>query len=280
VGLIAVEAVAGRKIHAGGRMRYAQLVIGPAGSGKSTYCSYLAQHCETIKRTVHVVNLDPAAEVFTYPVDLDVRDLISVNDVMEDEELKFGPNGGLVFCMEYLLENLEWLEEGLGDYDDDYYIFDCPGQIELYTHIPVMKKITEFLQQHNFRICSVFLLDAQFLTDVSKFFAGVMTILAAMIQLEVPHISVLSKLDLIHKKDKKNLDRYLDPNPDDLQSELSQAMNKKYKGLNKALASLVMFSIHYVRISMHSILCIKAAKHSVNYCSMYSLLSFSLMYNA
>jgi 50S ribosomal subunit-associated GTPase HflX len=123
-------------------------------------------------------------------------------------------------------------------------------------------------------------LDAQFLTDVSKFFAGVMTILAAMIQLEVPHISVLSKLDLIHKKDKKNLDRYLDPNPDDLQSELSQAMNKKYKGLNKALASLVMFSIHYVRISMHSILCIKAAKHSVNYCSMYSLLSFSLMYNA
>jgi hypothetical protein len=52
-------------------------------------------------------------------------------------------------------------------------------------------------------------LDAQFLTDVSKFFAGVMTILAAMIQLEVPHISVLSKLDLIHKKDKKNLDRYI-----------------------------------------------------------------------
>ena len=87
--------------------------------------------------------------------------------------------------------------------------FHPTGQIELYTHIPVMKKITEFLQQHNFRICSVFLLDAQFLTDVSKFFAGVMTILAAMIQLEVPHISVLSKLDLIHKKDKKNLDRYI-----------------------------------------------------------------------
>ena len=31
---------------------------------------------------------------------LDVRDLISVTDVMEDEDLKMGPNGGLVFCME------------------------------------------------------------------------------------------------------------------------------------------------------------------------------------
>ena len=77
----------------------------------------------------------------------------------------------------------------------------------MYTHIPVMKKITDFLQQQNFRLCSIFLLDAQFLTDMSKFFAGMMTALAAMVQLEIPHINVLSKLDLISKKDKKNLDR-------------------------------------------------------------------------
>jgi hypothetical protein len=31
---------------------------------------------------------------------------------MEDEELKFGPNGGLVFSMEFLIENSEWLEVG------------------------------------------------------------------------------------------------------------------------------------------------------------------------
>lgn len=30
----------------------------------------------------------------------DIRDLISVDDVMEDKALRFGPNGGLVFCME------------------------------------------------------------------------------------------------------------------------------------------------------------------------------------
>lgn len=37
---------------------------------------------------------------------VDIRDLISVTDVME--ELGLGPNGALIFCMEYLIENIEW----------------------------------------------------------------------------------------------------------------------------------------------------------------------------
>lgn len=28
----------------------------------------------------------------------------------------------------YLIQNLDWLEEKLGDYDDDYILFDCPGE--------------------------------------------------------------------------------------------------------------------------------------------------------
>ncbi|PIO65681.1 hypothetical protein TELCIR_12635, partial [Teladorsagia circumcincta] len=81
-------------------MKYAQLVMGPAGSGKSTYCSVIYNHCQSIGRFVQVVNLDPAAEAFNYPATADVRSLISVDDVMEDKELALGPNGALVFCME------------------------------------------------------------------------------------------------------------------------------------------------------------------------------------
>jgi len=47
-------------------MKYAQLVMGPAGSGKSTYCKSIQDHCENRHRTVHIVNLDPAAEYFAY----------------------------------------------------------------------------------------------------------------------------------------------------------------------------------------------------------------------
>lgn len=35
-------------------------------------------HCETLRRQVHVVNLDPAAEVFDYNALADIRDLIHV----------------------------------------------------------------------------------------------------------------------------------------------------------------------------------------------------------
>ncbi len=55
-----------------------------------------------------MVNLDPAAEEFGYDVSFDVRDLITVADVME--ELNLGPNGALVYCMEYLLDNLDWIQ--------------------------------------------------------------------------------------------------------------------------------------------------------------------------
>lgn len=134
-------------------VRYAQLVMGPAGSGKSTYCDYIYRHCEILRRPVKVINLDPAAEYFHYPVSGDIRDLIQLDDAMDDETLHFGPNGGLVFCMEYFSKNFEWLIEQLGEEeDDDYVIFDCPGQIELYTHLPIMRQLVDNLERWNFRV--------------------------------------------------------------------------------------------------------------------------------
>jgi GTPase SAR1 family protein len=69
--------------------------MGPAGAGKSTYCNAFQRHCDTISRTVHVANLDPAAEAFEYTAAIDIRELITVADVME--EFGFGPNGALVY---------------------------------------------------------------------------------------------------------------------------------------------------------------------------------------
>ncbi|XP_063640997.1 GPN-loop GTPase 3 isoform X4 [Pan troglodytes] len=148
--------------------RYAQLVMGPAGSGKSTYCATMVQHCEALNRSVQVVNLDPAAEHFNYSVMADIRELIEVDDVMEDDSLRFGPNGGLVFCMEYFANNFDWLENCLGHVEDDYILFDCPGQIELYTHLPVMKQLVQQLEQWEFRVCGVFLVDSQFMVESFK----------------------------------------------------------------------------------------------------------------
>ena len=77
--------------------RFVQLVMGPAGVGKSTYCKTMQEHCANAKRMLHVANLDPAAEFYEYNAAFDIKDLISLDDVMD--ELGYGPNGGLVYCM-------------------------------------------------------------------------------------------------------------------------------------------------------------------------------------
>ena len=77
-------------------MRYAVLVTGPAGAGKSTFSTSLITHLETAKRTGHLVNLDPAAEASNAVID--IKELISLEDAMD--ELGYGPNGGLVYCFE------------------------------------------------------------------------------------------------------------------------------------------------------------------------------------
>jgi hypothetical protein len=58
----------------------------------------MQEHGYTHKRNIKVINLDPAAEKFEYTCDVDIRELITVRDVMEKHKL--GPNGALIYCME------------------------------------------------------------------------------------------------------------------------------------------------------------------------------------
>jgi len=71
----------------------------------------MLQFMTAIGRKCSVVNLDPANDHTSYESALDVRDLVTLDEVMEGEEL--GPNGGILYALEELEHNFEWLEEGL-----------------------------------------------------------------------------------------------------------------------------------------------------------------------
>jgi GTPase SAR1 family protein len=188
-----------------------------------------------------VANLDPAAEYFGYQLDFDIRDLISVEEVMG--ELGLGPNGSLVYCMEYLMENLEWLQERLDDYDDDeYLILDCPGQLELYTHIPIMRRVIDQMRMWGYEssMVGVFCVDATFLTDSAKFISGSLLSLSAMIALELPHVNVLTKCDLMAEEE---VERMLAIESASLlwdyeQHDKEDRKHKRYK-LTEAICSLL-----------------------------------------
>lgn len=168
------------------------------------------------------MNLDPAATEFAYEPDLDIRDLISLEDVME--EMSLGPNGGLIFCFEFLLQNLDFLSQAIEPLSEEYLIiFDLPGQIELYTHIPLLPELVRFLSRSgplNINLCAAYLLEATFVVDKAKFFAGTLSAMSAMIMMELPHINILSKMDLVKDQiGKKELKRFVDPDANLLDDE-------------------------------------------------------------
>jgi hypothetical protein len=110
----------------------------------------MQQFMSAIGRKCSVVNLDPANDQTSYPCAIDVRDLIKLEDIMEEDSL--GPNGGVLYALEELEQNIEWLEEGLSELGEDYVLFDCPGQVELYTHHSSLRNIFFRLQKLGYRV--------------------------------------------------------------------------------------------------------------------------------
>ncbi|XP_046849032.1 GPN-loop GTPase 2-like [Xenia sp. Carnegie-2017] len=220
---------------------FGQVVIGPPGSGKSTYCKAMKELLTALGRNVAVVNLDPGNDVLPYDSDVNVSDLITLVDVMEN--LKLGPNGGLVYCMEYLEANYDWLIEKLQHFKDCYILFDCPGQVELYTHHMSVRNIVHKLQEKDFRLAAVHLVDSHYCSDPSKFISVLLTSLSTMVLIELPHVNILSKVDLIEQFGKLNfaLDYYTEVLDlkfilDELQDD---PVMRKFKKLNMALISVI-----------------------------------------
>ena len=89
-------------------------------------------------------------------------------------------------------------------------------------------------------------MDSHFLTEAAKFFGVCLTALSTMVQLELPHISILSKMDLLSKKEKKEINKYLDPDVSMLVSELNtQSMTSRHHSLTMAIARLVCILLYY-----------------------------------
>jgi hypothetical protein len=89
-----------------------------------------------------VINSDPANDSLPYECAVNIEDLIKIEDVMAEHGL--GPNEDLVYCMDFLEKNIDWLQfkpEPL--VKDHYFLFDFPGRLKLFTLHSNAKKIEE-----------------------------------------------------------------------------------------------------------------------------------------
>lgn len=138
----------------------------------------------------------------------------------------------------FLLENLDFLTEPLDPVTEEYLIIiDMPGQIELYTHIPILPTLVKHLTRTgalNVRLCAAYLLESTFVVDRAKFFAGTLSAMSAMIMLELPHVNVLSKMDLLSgMMSRKELRRFMNPDRtllDDEEDEEDEEGPKEDRG--------------------------------------------------
>jgi len=249
---------------------YGQVVIGPPGSGKTTYCHAMHQLLNELGRPCALINIDPANESVPYTADVNIADLIQLEDVMEAHRL--GPNGGLVYCMEYLEKNLDWLLTKISsDLAGKYLIIDFPGQVELYTHNNAVKNIVARLEKEGeVRLAAVHLVDSHYCADPSKFLSVCLTSLTTMLQVELPHVNVLSKADLVEKYGKLdfNIDFYTEVM--DLEYLLDRISDDpftaKFKKLNEAMSELVTnYSlVHFVPCSVKSKEAMLAMRNAVD----------------
>lgn len=221
-------------------MPFGEIVIGSPGSGKSTYAYGKHQLFTALNRPISIVNLDPANDNLPYPCAIDINTLITLQDVMDTYEL--GPNGSMLYCMEYLDKNFDWLESRLKELgDESWIVFDLPGQVELSTNHGALKSIIEKLGKIGFRLAAVHLCDAHYVTDAAKYISVLLLSLRVMLQLELPHINVLSKVDLITQYGDLdfNLDFYTEVQDLSYLTDLLNRDSPRFSSLNMALASLI-----------------------------------------
>ncbi|OBA28117.1 hypothetical protein HANVADRAFT_22315 [Hanseniaspora valbyensis NRRL Y-1626] len=181
---------------------FGQVVIGPPGSGKSTYCNGLQQFYNAIGRSCCIINLDPANDRLPYSTlnSLDIRDYLTIEEIMEEQQL--GPNGGLIYCLESMEESLDIfylkIQDILKENENTYLIFDCPGQIELFTSNWALFKIFQKLSKRfDLRLCVVNLVDSIYLTSPSKYISILLLSLRSMMMMDLPQINVISKIDML-----------------------------------------------------------------------------------
>ncbi|CCH42938.1 GPN-loop GTPase 2 [Wickerhamomyces ciferrii] len=227
-------------------MPFGQIVIGPPGSGKSTYCDGVVQFFNAIGRKSAVINLDPANDRLSYDCELDIRDFITLEDIMEEENL--GPNGGLMYALESLDDSLDLLIKKITKISQQSYIlFDCPGQVELFTHHSSLQKIFKALEkQLDMRFCVVSLIDSYYLTSPAQYISVLLLALRSMLQLDLPHVNVFSKIDLVSNYGELpfSLDyytevqdlSYLKPH---IEQESNSVLGKRYQKLTNYIAELV-----------------------------------------
>ncbi|MEE8167591.1 MAG: ATP/GTP-binding protein [Candidatus Hydrothermarchaeales archaeon] len=198
--------------------------VGTAGSGKSTLTNAFQLWMQQQGYDAITVNLDPGAERIPYPADVDVRDWISLSEVMDRYSL--GPNGAQVMCADMLGLKAREIKEAIEDFKTDYVLIDTPGQIELFAYRESSRTAVQILGANRSMIA--FLYDPVLSKSSLGFTSLLMLGASVQFRFPLPFTNILSKTDMLTEEE---LNRILTWGKDAV--ELEEALLKEKSGLER-----------------------------------------------
>jgi len=181
-------------------------VLGTAGSGKSELTGVFTRWLQLQGEDALAVNFDPGAITLPYSANVDVRDYIKIEALMEEYGL--GPNGGLILASELMVELVDQLASDIDDFGPDVALIDTPGQMEMFAFRDIGAKINY--------VMNMFLASA-----VNSRFV-------------LPQVSVLSKADLLEEELEEIEGWAAEP------ALLEEAINSRLTGLNRLMSQDMM----------------------------------------
>ncbi|KAI9004398.1 hypothetical protein DFJ74DRAFT_693250 [Hyaloraphidium curvatum] len=172
------------------------LVIGMAGSGKTTFMQRLNSHLHTISKADYLVNLDPAVRTVPYSANIDIRDTINYKEVMKQYNL--GPNGGILTSLNLFTTKFDQVLDLLAKRAPNlsHILIDTPGQIEIFTWSASGAIITETLAA-TYPTVVAYIIDTPRSTSPATFMSNMLYACSILYKTKLPFVLVFNKTDVV-----------------------------------------------------------------------------------
>lgn len=172
----------------------AVLVVGLAGSGKSTLVNALNAYTYENKINSYYVNLDPATADLNFSANIDIRDTVNYSDVMESFHL--GPNGAILTSLNLFATKFHEVV-GLVQSKPNirFAIFDTPGQIEAFAWSASGGMITQELAA-SFPTVILFVVDIPRCGHTATFISTMLYACSILYRSGLPIVLALTKTDV------------------------------------------------------------------------------------
>uniref|UniRef100_A0AC35GC43 GPN-loop GTPase n=1 Tax=Panagrolaimus sp. PS1159 TaxID=55785 RepID=A0AC35GC43_9BILA len=172
------------------------IVLGMAGSGKSSFVQALTAHLHKDRNFPYVINLDPAVRKVIYPANIDIRDTVDYKKVMHDYQL--GPNGAIMTCLNLCCTRLQEMIGLVKKRSTEFpcCLIDAPGQIEAFTWSASGSIITDSFAS-TFPTVIAYVVDSARSTNPTTFMSNMLYACSILYRMKLPFFLVLNKSDIV-----------------------------------------------------------------------------------